>query len=118
MNTAAAQLAASPFFLRVPRDAVAASAPLWSLRNLVSDQLFCRQGDPGDAIAILMLGECAAEVDGVEVGRIRVDEMLGEISAFFPDNQRAASVVAKARCTFLVLPAAGLRKLRAARSPV
>lgn len=118
MSNVAAHLAAALVFERVPRPAVIASAPLWSLKNLVDGQTFCAAGDPGDSVALLVAGEAKAEVDGAEIGRIKLGELVGEASAFFPDGTRSATVTAVGRTTFLVLSGTGLRRLRADRSPV
>lgn len=118
MSNVASHLAAANVFSRVPRNAVIATGPLWSLQNLVDGQVFCTEGDPGDSIAILVAGECAARLDGVEVGRIKTGELIGESSAFFAGATRSATVVSQARSSFLVLQATGLRRLRAEKSPV
>lgn len=118
MSTVPTYLSTSQLFVRVPRGAVVASVPLWSLHHLADGEAFCHQGDPGDSIAILGAGECSVRVDGVEVGRIKLGEMVGETSAFFASGTRAASLVSSGPSTFVVLPAASLRKLRADRSPL
>jgi len=118
MSTVPTYLSASQLFVRVPRGAVVASTPLWSLRQLADGEVFCHEGEPGDSIAILGAGECSVRVEGVEVGRIKLGELIGETSAFFASGTRSASVVSSGPSTFVVLSADSLRKLRAGRSPL
>ena len=118
MSNVATYLASTNVLSRVPRSAVVGSVPLWSLQNLEDGQVFCKEGDPGDSIAVLVEGECTAQVDGVEVGRIKRGDLIGESSVFFIGGTRSATVVSRARSSFLLLRGEDLRRLRAEQSPV
>lgn len=111
-------LATSPSLSRVPLPALRASAPLWSLRELLGGEVYCREGAPGDTIALVVQGGCSARVDGVEVGKVGPGEVVGEVAAFFPGARRSATLVSAGPSSLLVLPAAALPRLRAESSPL
>ncbi|GDX83830.1 hypothetical protein LBMAG42_56410 [Deltaproteobacteria bacterium] len=118
MAQLALDLARLPVFAGVPRAALEASEPLWSVIRLESGQTFCREGDPGDSIAILAEGECSVSVGGIAIGKVARGELVGEVSAFFQDNTRSAELVAVAPTTLYVLSANRLARLRVGESPV
>ena len=118
MSSLSSDLLRSPVFGRVPRSALDASAPLWSVRKLASGETFCREGDAGDSVALLTEGACSVSINGVNVGRVGHGELVGEVSAFFSDNVRSATLVAEGATTLHTLSTAGLARLRAEQSPV
>lgn len=111
-------LAALPLFNRCPPAALAASANHWRARALVEGERLWEQGVESDGLGVLVYGECAAIVDGVEIGKVRAGELVGEVSAFFNEADRSARVVARKPSHVLLLPTDGLRQLRWHRSPV
>ena len=112
------EFARSPVFAGVPRAALDATEPLWSISHLEAGATFCRQGDPGDSIALLATGECSVSVNGVVVNRIMPGEMVGEVSAFFTGDLRSATLVAEIPTSFYTLTNHRLARLRAGESPV
>lgn len=112
------ELALLPIFNRTAAFEVRASAPLWSNVRLVPGERLWEQGAAVDQLAILLVGDLAAEVDSVEVGRVMPGEILGEASAFFAGTTRSASLVARRESQVLVLPTPSLRTLRWERSGV
>ncbi len=112
------EFARSPVFAGVPRAALDATEPLWSITQVDAGGTFCRQGDPGDSIALLASGECAVSVNGVVVNRILPGELVGEVSAFFSSDLRSATLVADTPARFYLLSNDRLARLRAGESPV
>lgn len=118
MSSIPAELAHAPVFAKVPRAALDACAPLWTRRRLTPGEGFCRQGDAGDSIALIVEGSCAVEVGGVVINTVGIGELIGDVSAFFPGELRSATLVAAVPTTLLILPATHLARLRALGSPV
>lgn len=112
------ELVSLPLLKSVPQSAVAVSAPHWTSRTLVEGEKLWEQGVESDGLGVLVYGECAAMVDGVEIGRVRPGEVVGEVSAFFNEADRSARVVARKSSRVLLLPTEGLRTLRWQRSAV
>jgi CRP-like cAMP-binding protein len=69
-----------------------------------SDQILCRQGDPGDAAYIILSGEADVIVDGptgpITVAKLGRNSILGEI-AILCDVPRTATVKAKTELVVL-----------------
>ncbi len=118
MSTVTDELLALPFFRRVAPVDVRASAPLWNEVSLSPRDILWRQGDAVDELGVTVVGDLAAEVNGVEVGRVLPGELIGEASAFFHGTMRSASLRARSAVQVLTLSTASLRTLRWQRSPV
>ncbi|MDP2306951.1 MAG: cyclic nucleotide-binding domain-containing protein [Pseudomonadota bacterium] len=112
MGTIADELAIIPFLRRAPDAQLRASAPLWEQYSLAPGEVFWDIGGPVDALAVVVLGELVAEVDGTEVGRVLPGELLGEASAFFAGATRSATLRARTAAQVLTLPVASLHTLR------
>ena len=76
------------------------------------------EGKSADELAIVTSGELVASVDGVEVGRVLPAEIVGEASAFFSNQSRSATLVARKPTALLTLKVEGLRALRWQRNPL
>ncbi|MES2644794.1 MAG: cyclic nucleotide-binding domain-containing protein [Myxococcota bacterium] len=112
MGTIADELAIIPFFRKVPPQQLRASAPLWEQHSLVPGEVLWDIGGEVDALAVLVLGELSAEVDGTVVGRVLPGELLGEASAFFASATRSATLRARTTSQVLTLSVASLHTMR------
>jgi len=72
-------------------------------RTLDVDETLVAQGDPGDALFLLLDGVLVVEVDGDEVAEIGPGAILGE-RALVEGGQRTATVRARSRCRVAVIP--------------
>jgi CRP-like cAMP-binding protein len=116
MASLADELAMLPMFQRVPRREMTSAAPLWQAIALSPGERLWEQGEAVDQLAVVLFGELAAVVDGVEVGRVMPGEILGEASAFFAGTTRSAALVSRGSTQVAVLPTPSLRTLRWQRS--
>ncbi len=116
MADVAAELALLPMFQRVSSRDINASADLWKPVSLANGETLWGQGEAVDQLAVVLLGELAAVVDGHEVGRVLPGELLGEASAFFAGTTRSATLVARRDTQVVALSTQSLRTLRWQRS--
>jgi CRP-like cAMP-binding protein len=89
-------LAATPLFAGLPSEALEALVGELALVPLEQGEFLFREGDPSDALYVLVEGEVALEADGpprVEMARLGPGSFLGEV-ALLTDQPRAVTVTA------------------------
>lgn len=111
-------LTALPCFARVPRHELERATPHFTPHVLAPREVFWTEGAPVTSLALLVLGELAVLSGGTEVARLRAPELVGEASAFFPGQRRAATLTATRPSALFLLDTRGLQALWTARSRV
>jgi cAMP-dependent protein kinase regulator len=94
-HAAARALAATPLFAGMPSDALQALVANLQLVSLDRGELLFREGDPSDALYVIVEGEVSVQGDGpprVEMSRLGPGAFLGEV-ALMTDQPRTATVV-------------------------
>jgi cAMP-dependent protein kinase regulator len=94
-SVAARALAATPLFAGMPSDALQALVENLQLVSLDSGQALFQQGDPSDALYVIVEGEVSVQGEGpprVEMSRLGPGSFLGEV-ALMTDQPRSATVV-------------------------
>jgi CRP-like cAMP-binding protein len=92
---AARALAATPLFAGMPSDALQALVANLQLVALDRGELLFREGDPGDALYVIVEGEVAVQTEGpppVATSRLGPGAFIGEV-ALMTDQPRSATVV-------------------------
>jgi CRP-like cAMP-binding protein len=96
IGTAAARaLAATPLFAGMPSDALQALVANLQLVSLDPGELLFREGDPSDALYVIVEGEVSVQAEGpprVEMSRLGPGTFIGEV-ALMTDQPRSATVV-------------------------
>jgi CRP-like cAMP-binding protein len=118
VGSIADELVTIPFFRRAAAAEVRASAPLWEQLSLEAGEVLWEAGTGVSDLAVVIVGELVAELDGTVVGRVLPGELLGEATAFFAGATRTATLRAKTPAQVLALPVPSLRTLRWQRSTV
>lgn len=82
-------------------------APVFKDRQLADGEVLCREGDPGDYLAVVVLGSLLVEVDREDEGEtvvatVGAREVVGEMSCLDP-LPRSATVRAKGATKVLIL---------------
>jgi CRP-like cAMP-binding protein len=93
---AAETLAATPLFSGMAQEALEALVAELQLVQLVRGETLFREGDPGDALYVVVEGEIAVQAEGpprVEMARLGPGAFLGEV-ALMTDQPRSATVTA------------------------
>jgi CRP-like cAMP-binding protein len=93
-QAAARALAATPLFAGMPSDALQALVANLQLVSLDRGELLFREGDPSDALYVIVEGEVSVQGDGpprVEMSRLGPGAFLGEV-ALMTDQPRTATV--------------------------
>jgi CRP-like cAMP-binding protein len=106
------ELSHLPFLSRVPRQELERAAPRFRAISLEPGEALWWQGAAVDELAIVLLGELAAEAGGKEVGRVRAPDIVGEAGAFVAGSTRNATLRAVRSTQVLCLGVADLRALR------
>ena len=91
---AARALAATPLFAGMPSDALQALVANLQLVSLEHGELLFREGDPSDALYVIVEGEVSVEAEGpprVELSRLGPGTFIGEV-ALMTDQPRSATV--------------------------
>ncbi|MDQ3369246.1 MAG: cyclic nucleotide-binding domain-containing protein [Myxococcota bacterium] len=89
-------LAATPLFAGLPSDALEALVEHLELVTLEADEQLFREGDPGDALYVIVEGEVSVQAEGpprVEMARLGAGSFIGEV-ALMTDQPRSATVSA------------------------
>jgi len=89
-------LAATPLFAGLPREVLEALVAHLALVPLEVGQILFREGDPGDALYVIVEGEVAVQAEGpprVEMSRLGPGAFIGEV-ALLTDQPRSATVTA------------------------
>lgn len=80
-----------------------ASAVSRGFRRFEAGQIMVRQGDEADYVYTILQGGATVEVDGVEVGTVREQEIFGAL-AVLTGTTRSASVIARSPCSVMMVP--------------
>jgi CRP-like cAMP-binding protein len=91
---AARALAATPLFAGMPSDALQALVANLQLVSLDRGELLFREGDPSDALYVIVEGEVSVQAEGpprVETSRLGPGTFIGEV-ALMTDQPRSATV--------------------------
>ncbi|MBA3817762.1 MAG: cyclic nucleotide-binding domain-containing protein [Deltaproteobacteria bacterium] len=89
-------LAATPLFAGLPSDALEALVEHLDLVTLEAGEQLFREGDPGDALYVIVEGEVSVQAEGpprVEMARLGAGSFIGEV-ALMTDQPRSATVSA------------------------
>jgi len=92
---AARALAATPLFAGMPSDALQDLVANLQLVSLDEGELLFREGDPSDALYVIVEGELSVSAEGpprVEMSRLGPGTFIGEV-ALMTDQPRSATVV-------------------------
>src|SRR4051812_15970136 len=100
-------LSRQALFAGVARPLLVEAAPLFQLRSVLGGGTLWYEGEPAEALAIVVDGALAVRIGVREVGRIGPGELVGEASAFFGEP-RVATVTVTAPTRVLVLERAAL----------
>jgi CRP-like cAMP-binding protein/tetratricopeptide (TPR) repeat protein len=93
---AARALAATPLFAGLPKEALEALVSNLTLVALEANAILFREGDPGDALYVIVEGEVSVQAEGpprVEMARLGPGSFIGEV-ALMTDQPRSATVTA------------------------
>ena len=93
---AARALAATPLFAGLPSETLEALVEHLTLFTLERGEQLFREGDPGDALYVVVEGELAVQTEGpprVEMARLGPGSFIGEVS-LLTDQPRGATVTA------------------------
>lgn len=93
---AARALAATPLFAGLPKEALEALVSNLTLVSLEENAVLFREGDPGDALYVIVEGEVSVQAEGpprVEMARLGPGSFIGEV-ALMTDQPRSATVMA------------------------
>jgi CRP-like cAMP-binding protein len=89
-------LAATPLFAGLPKEALEALVEHLTLIPIEEGSTLFREGDPGDALYVIVEGEVAVQAEGpprVEMARLGPGSFIGEV-ALMTDQPRSATVTA------------------------
>jgi len=92
---AARALAATPLFAGMPSDALQDLVAKLQLVSLEVGELLFREGDPSDALYVIVEGELSVQAEGpprVETSRLAAGTFIGEV-ALMTDQPRSATVI-------------------------
>ncbi len=93
---AATALAATPLFAGLPHEALESLVTKLHLVQLSPNEVLFREGDPGDALYVIVEGEVSVQAEGpprVEMARLGAGSFIGEV-ALMTDQPRSATVSA------------------------
>ncbi|HUJ62921.1 MAG TPA: cyclic nucleotide-binding domain-containing protein [Kofleriaceae bacterium] len=93
---AAATLAATPLFAGLSHEALEALVSQLQLVQLATSDVLFREGDPSDALYVVVEGEVSVQAEGpprVEMARLGPGAFIGEV-ALMTDQPRSATVTA------------------------
>lgn len=89
-------LAATPLFAGMPSESLEALVSNLTLVSLEVDEVLFHEGDPGDALYVIVEGELSVQAEGpprVEMVRMGPGSFIGEV-ALMTDQPRSATVAA------------------------
>jgi CRP-like cAMP-binding protein len=93
---AAEALAATPLFAGLSSEALESLVQRLQLVHLGCDEVLFHEGDPGDALYVIVEGEVSVQAEGpprVEMARLGAGSFIGEV-ALMTDQPRSATVTA------------------------
>jgi|MudIll2142460700_1097286.scaffolds.fasta_scaffold16344_2 CRP-like cAMP-binding protein len=89
-------LQATPLFAGLPSDALESLVENLALIHLEPEEILFHEGDPGDALYVIVEGEVSVQAEGpprVEMARLGAGSFIGEV-ALMTDQPRSATVTA------------------------
>jgi CRP-like cAMP-binding protein len=95
-HVAAEALAATPLFSGLSQEALESLVAELQLIQLTDGEVLFHEGDPGDALYVIVEGEVAVQAEGpprVEMARLGPGSFIGEV-ALMTDQPRSATVTA------------------------
>ena len=95
-SAAAEALASTPLFAGLSQQALGSLVQQLTLVHLGQDEVLFHEGDPGDALYVIVEGEVAVQAEGpprVEMARLGPGSFIGEV-ALMTDQPRSATVSA------------------------
>jgi len=95
-SAAAEALASTPLFAGLSQEALGSLVQQLTLVHLGQNEVLFREGDPGDALYVIVEGEVAVQAEGpprVEMARLGPGSFIGEV-ALMTDQPRSATVSA------------------------
>lgn len=110
---AAEALAATPLFAGLSQEALGALVEQLQLVTLSKDEVLFYEGDPGDALYVIVEGEVSVSAEGpprVEMARLGAGSFIGEV-ALMTDQPRSATVTAVADAELLRIDRKTLSKV-------
>jgi CRP-like cAMP-binding protein len=117
---AAATLAATPLFAGLSKEALESLVSELELVRLATGETLFYEGDPGDALYVIVEGEVSVQAEGpprVEMARLGTGSFMGEV-ALMTDQPRSATVSAIADCELLRIDRETLARVLAAHGEV
>jgi hypothetical protein len=102
------RLLQAPGFERFTHDAVGYLLGRADAVQLGAGELLFRQGDPGEAMYFVLMGELAVAIDGRQVAQVEQGGLFGEMS-MLQGNKRSATLTAEADSVLLKVGAAQLQ---------
>ena len=112
---AAETLASTPLFSGMSQEALEALVAELQLVHLVKGEALFHEGDPGDALYVIVEGEVSVQAEGpprVEMARLGPGAFLGEV-ALMTDQPRSATVTAIGDAELLRIDRATLARVLA-----
>jgi len=110
-------LRSAPLFMQTPADILAEMANLLDEVVFQADETIFEQGDPGDAMYIIMAGSVCVHSGGRTLVVLEPGDVFGEMAVLDPEP-RSASVTALAQAHLLRLGRTALTNLIASRTEV
>jgi CRP-like cAMP-binding protein len=121
MGAAAAQaLASTPLFAGLSQVALESLVQKLTLVHLSRSEVLFREGDPGDALYVIVEGEVSVQAEGpprVEMARLGAGSFIGEV-ALMIDQPRSATVTATADAELLRIDRKTLSQVLASHGEV
>src|SRR3569623_611667 len=117
---AAKALAATPLFSGLSQEALESLVSELQLIQLTDGEVLFHEGDPGDALYVIVEGEVAVQAEGpprVEMARLGPGSFIGEV-ALMTDQPRSATVTAPNGAELLRIDRATLKRVLAAHGEV
>jgi cAMP-dependent protein kinase regulator len=117
---AAEALAATPLFAGLSQEALGALVEELQLVTLGASEVLFYEGDPGDALYVIVEGEVSVSAEGpprVEMARMGPGSFIGEV-ALMTDQPRSATVTATADAELLRIDRKTLSKVLAEHGEV
>jgi CRP-like cAMP-binding protein len=119
-QVAAEALAATPLFSGLSQEALESLVEELQLIQLNEGEVLFHEGDPGDALYVIVEGEVAVLAEGpprVEMARLGPGSFIGEV-ALMTDQPRSATVAALTPAELLRIDRATLKRVLAAHGEV
>jgi len=119
-HVAAEALAATPLFSGLSQEALESLVAELQLIQLADGEVLFHEGDPGDALYVIVEGEVAVQAEGpprVEMARLGPGSFIGEV-ALMTDQPRSATVTAVTSAELLRIDRATLKRVLAAHGEV